>query len=67
MTCSFNVSSISRDDPDNKNKESANSLQNNEKFNRNSKPAKKPNEKTLTDNYNTENKDSNEENRMTIM
>ena len=67
MTCSFNVSSISRDDPDNKNKESANSLQNNEKSNKNSKPAKKPNEKTLTDNYNTENKDSNEENRMTIM
>ena len=50
----------------NKNKESANILQNNEKSNKNLNPTKKPNEKTLTDNQNTENKDSNEKNRKTI-
>ena len=47
MQC--NVSSISRDDSDNKNKESANSLQNNEKSNKNLKQTKKPNEKTQTE------------------
>ena len=41
-------------------KESANSLENNEKSNKNLNETKKPDEKTLTDNHNTENKDSNE-------
>ena len=46
-------------------KESANSLENNEKSNKNLNETKKPDEKTLTDNHNTENKDSNEKNRKT--
>ena len=58
MTCSCNVSSYSKDHADKNNKESANSLENNEKSNLNQ--TKKPDEKTLKDNHNTENKDSNE-------
>ena len=58
MTCTCNVVSISKDHADKNNKESPNSLENNEKSNLNQ--TKKPDEKTLTDNHNTENKDSNE-------
>ena len=59
MTCSCNVVSPSRDHAD-RNKEYANSLENNEKPNKNLNPTKKTNEKTQTDNHNTENKHSNE-------
>ena len=59
MTCSCNVVSTSRDHADKNNKDSANSLENNEKPNKNLNPTKKPNEKT----HNTENKYSNEKNR----
>ena len=66
MTCSCNVSSYSKDHADKNNKESANSLENNEKSNKDLNSTKKPDEKFLTDNENTENKDSNEKNRKTI-
>ena len=56
MTCSCIVVSSSRDHANKNNKESANSLQNNEKSNNNLNPTKKPNEKTLTDNHNTQKK-----------
>ena len=64
MTCSYNVVSTSRGHVNKSNKESANSLQNNERLNKNLNPTKKLNEKTLT--HNIENKDSNEKNRKTI-
>ena len=57
MTCSCDVVSTSKDHADKNNKESANSLENNETSNKNLNPSKKPDEKTLTDNHNTENKD----------
>ena len=57
MTCSCDVVSTSKDHADKNNKESANSLENNETSNKNLNPSKKPDEKSLTDNHNTENKD----------
>ena len=60
MKCSPNIVSTSKDHADKNNKESANSLENNEKSNKNLNPTKRPDEKTLTDNHNTENIDSNE-------
>ena len=57
MTCSCDVVSTSKDHADKNNKESANSLENNETSNKNLNPSKKSDEKTLTDNHNTENKD----------
>ena len=66
MTCSCNVISTSRYHAEKNNKESANSLQNSKKSKKNLKPTKKPNEKILPGNQNTENKDSNEENRSTF-
>ena len=60
MTCSYNVVSTSRGHVNKSNKESANSLQNNERLNKNLNPTKKLNEKTLT--HNIENK----KNRKTI-
>ena len=57
MTCSCNIVSTSKDHADKNNKESANSLENNETSNKNLNPSKKSDEKTLTDNHNTENKD----------
>ena len=65
MTCSCNVASTSRDHANENNKESADSLQNNEKSNENLNPTKTPNQKTLRDNHNTENKDSHEKDRKT--
>ena len=64
MTYSCNVVSTSKDHAD-KNKESANSLENNEISNKILNQTKKPDEKTLTDNHNTKNKDSNQKNRGT--
>ena len=52
MTCSCNVASTPRDNAD-KNKESGNILENNEKSSKYLNPTKKPNEKTLTGNRNT--------------
>ena len=66
MTCSYNVVSTSKGHADKNNKEYVNSLENNEKSNKNLNPTKKPDEKTLTDHHNTENKDSNEKSRKTI-
>ena len=66
MTCSYNVVSTSKGHVDKNNKEYVNSLENNEKSNKNFNPTKKPDEKTLTDHHNTENKDSNEKSRKTI-
>ena len=63
MTCSCNAVSTPRDHANKNNKESANSLENNEKSNKNLSPTKKPNEKTLTSSHNSENKYSNERNR----
>ena len=60
MTCSYNVVSTSRGHVNKSNKQSANSLQNNERLNKNLNPTKKLNEKTLT--HNIENK----KNRKTI-
>ena len=60
MTCSYNVVSTSRGHVNKSNKESANSLQNNERLNKNLNPTKKLSEKTLT--HNIENK----KNRKTI-
>ena len=65
MTFSCNVVSTSKDHADKNIKESANSLENNEKSNKNLNQTKKPDEKILADNHNTENKDSNEKNRKT--
>ena len=65
MTCSCNVVSTSRDHANENNKESADSLQNNEKSNENLNPTKTPNQKTRRDNHNTENKDSHEKDRKT--
>ena len=47
MTCSCNVFSTSRDHANKNNKKSLNSLQNNERSNKNLNPTKTPNEKTL--------------------
>ena len=60
MTCSSNVVNTLRGHANKENKESVNILENNERSNKNLNPTRKPNEKTLTDNHNTENKDSNE-------
>ena len=59
-SCSCNEVSTSKDHAGKNNKECANSLENNEKSNKNLNQTKKSDEKTLTQNHNTENKDSNE-------
>ena len=64
-SCSCNVVSTSKDHADKNSKESVNSLENNEKSNKNLNQTKKSDEKTLTENHITENKDSNEKNRKT--
>ena len=46
MTCSCNVVSTSKDHANKNNKDSANSLENNEKSNKNLNQTKKPDEKT---------------------
>ena len=60
MTCSCNVVNTSKDHANKNTKKSLNSLENNEKSNKNLNQTKKPDEKTLTENHNAENKDSNE-------
>ena len=64
VSCGCFVVSTPRDHAD-KNKESVNSLESNERSN-DLNPTKKLNEKTITDNHNTENKDANERNNKTI-
>ena len=59
-SCSCNEVSTSKDHAGKNNKECANSLENNEKSNKILNQTKKSDEKTLTQNHNTENKDSNE-------
>ena len=59
-SCSCNEVSTSKDHAGKNNKECANSLENNEKSNQILNQTKKSDEKTLTQNHNTENKDSNE-------